>query len=27
MKEYFDHYLKGTPAPEWITAGVPYTGD
>ena len=26
MKEYFDHYLMGTPAPDWITKGVPYTG-
>ena len=26
MKEFFDHYLKGAPAPEWITKGVPYTG-
>lgn len=24
MKEYFDHYLKGRPAPDWITKGVPY---
>jgi dipeptidyl aminopeptidase/acylaminoacyl peptidase len=24
MKEYFDHYLKGVPAPAWITDGVPY---
>ncbi len=24
MKEYFDHYLKGTPAPDWITRGVPF---
>ena len=24
MKEYFDHYLKGMPAPKWISAGVPY---
>jgi dipeptidyl aminopeptidase/acylaminoacyl peptidase len=24
MKEYMDHYLKGEPAPEWITNGVPY---
>ena len=24
MKEYFDHYLKGMPAPGWISAGVPY---
>ncbi len=26
MKEYFDHYLKGMPAPDWITKGVPYLG-
>ncbi len=26
MKEYFDHYLKGMPAPEWISKGVPYSG-
>ncbi len=26
MKEYFDHYLKGTPAPDWIAKGVPYEG-
>jgi dipeptidyl aminopeptidase/acylaminoacyl peptidase len=24
MKEYFDHYLKGKPAPEWMTKGVPF---
>ena len=24
MKEYMDHYLKGIPAPAWITDGVPY---
>jgi dipeptidyl aminopeptidase/acylaminoacyl peptidase len=24
MKEYLDHYLKGEPAPEWITKGVPF---
>jgi dipeptidyl aminopeptidase/acylaminoacyl peptidase len=24
MKEYMDHYLKGEPAPQWITDGVPY---
>ncbi len=24
MKEYLDHYLKGMPAPEWMTKGVPY---
>lgn len=27
MKEYFDHYLKGMPAPEWMTVGVPYRGE
>ena len=26
MKEFFDHYLKGVPAPEWMTEGVPYNG-
>ncbi|MGD8537684.1 MAG: prolyl oligopeptidase family serine peptidase [Candidatus Aminicenantes bacterium] len=26
MMEYFDHYLKGKPAPDWITKGVPYRG-
>ncbi len=26
MKEYFDHYLKGMPAPDWITKGIPYRG-
>jgi dipeptidyl aminopeptidase/acylaminoacyl peptidase len=26
MKEWLDHYLKGAPAPEWITKGIPYTG-
>jgi dipeptidyl aminopeptidase/acylaminoacyl peptidase len=26
MKEYFDHYLKDQPGPEWITKGVPYRG-
>ena len=26
MKEYFDHYLKGEPGPEWITKGIPYRG-
>ena len=26
MKEYFDHYLKGAAAPEWITKGEPYRG-
>jgi dipeptidyl aminopeptidase/acylaminoacyl peptidase len=24
MKQFFDHYLKGAPAPEWITEGVPF---
>jgi dipeptidyl aminopeptidase/acylaminoacyl peptidase len=22
--EFFDHYLKGAPAPKWITEGVPF---
>jgi len=26
MKEYFDHYLKGEPAADWIAKGVAYTG-
>ena len=24
MKQYFDHYLRGAPAPKWLTEGVPY---
>jgi dipeptidyl aminopeptidase/acylaminoacyl peptidase len=24
MKEYFDHYLKGAPAPDWMVNGVPH---
>ncbi|HUH11506.1 MAG TPA: prolyl oligopeptidase family serine peptidase [Longimicrobiales bacterium] len=24
MKQYFDHYLKGAPAPLWMTDGVPF---
>jgi dipeptidyl aminopeptidase/acylaminoacyl peptidase len=24
MGEWFDHYLKGVPAPDWITTGVPW---
>jgi dipeptidyl aminopeptidase/acylaminoacyl peptidase len=24
MKQYFDHYLKGSPAPKWMTEGVPH---
>ena len=23
MKEYFDHYLRGAPAPDWMVKGVP----
>ena len=26
MKEFFDHWLKGEPAPGWMTDGVPYRG-
>ena len=22
--QFFDHYLKGAPAPKWMTDGVPY---
>ena len=22
--EFFDHYLKGAPAPKWLTEGVPF---
>src|SRR6185503_10267988 len=25
MKQFFDHYLKGTPAPKWMIDGVPQT--
>lgn len=25
MKQFFDHYLKGKPAPKWMTDGVPQT--
>ncbi len=24
MKEFFDHYLKGEPAPDWLKDGVPH---
>jgi dipeptidyl aminopeptidase/acylaminoacyl peptidase len=24
MKQFFDHYLKGIPAPEWMQNGVPF---
>jgi len=27
MKEFFDHYLKGLPAPKWILEGTPYKGN
>jgi dipeptidyl aminopeptidase/acylaminoacyl peptidase len=26
MKQFFDHYLKGKPAPRWMTDGVPFVG-
>lgn len=26
MKAFFDHHLKGSPAPEWWSVGVPYSG-
>ena len=26
MKAFFDHYLKGEPAPDWWATGVPYSG-
>jgi dipeptidyl aminopeptidase/acylaminoacyl peptidase len=26
LMEYFDHYLKGAPAADWIKNGVPYNG-
>lgn len=26
MKAFFDHYLKGEPAPDWLSEGVPYSG-
>ncbi len=26
MKAFFDHFLKGAPAPAWWTEGVPYSG-
>jgi dipeptidyl aminopeptidase/acylaminoacyl peptidase len=25
MKQFFDHFLKGTPAPKWMTDGMPQT--
>jgi hypothetical protein len=24
MQQFFDHFLKGAPAPEWMEKGVPY---
>jgi dipeptidyl aminopeptidase/acylaminoacyl peptidase len=24
LQQYFDHFLKGAPAPDWMTNGVPY---
>ncbi len=24
MKQYFDHHLKGAPAPDWMTHGIPF---
>jgi dipeptidyl aminopeptidase/acylaminoacyl peptidase len=24
MQQYFDHFLKGAPAPDWMTKGIPY---
>ena len=24
MKQFYDHYLKDAPAPEWMANGVPY---
>jgi dienelactone hydrolase len=24
MKQYFDHYLKGKPAPDWMVNGIPF---
>lgn len=25
MKQFFDHYLKGAPAPQWMSSGIPAT--
>jgi dipeptidyl aminopeptidase/acylaminoacyl peptidase len=27
MKQFFDHHLRGEPAPGWMTDGVPYRGE
>jgi dipeptidyl aminopeptidase/acylaminoacyl peptidase len=24
LQQYFDHFLKGAPAPEWMVKGIPY---
>jgi hypothetical protein len=24
MKQFFDHFLKGAPRPEWMEKGVPF---
>ncbi|MCE7929413.1 MAG: S9 family peptidase, partial [Chloroflexi bacterium CFX7] len=24
MRQFFDHFLKGAPAPDWMTSGIPY---
>jgi hypothetical protein len=24
LQQYFDHYLKGAPAPDWMEKGVPF---
>ena len=24
MHQFFDHFLKGAPAPEWMEKGIPY---
>jgi dipeptidyl aminopeptidase/acylaminoacyl peptidase len=24
MHQFFDHFLKGAPAPDWMTKGIPY---
>jgi len=27
MKQFFDHYLKGAPEPDWMLKGIPYRGN
>jgi hypothetical protein len=24
LQQFFDHFLKGAPAPEWMERGIPY---